>query len=159
PQLLEQARRSHQHTLALRRFQRLPRDDRETGEEMENRETQARNDWLKRASELTRPDLHPIGFTRTGRPPEYSSFSLLYDRRNGSYALSIEIHGKHTPKEPVTHDYSNLYFVNFPETQFAPKPTKKLIVCALEYGYKYHHLRFVHDILEAQRAIQERTWM
>ncbi len=158
PQIGEQATRSHEQELALMRFQRLPRNDSETPEQMENRETTTRNEWLKRTSELTRPKLHPIGFTKTGRPLDNRAFALLYDRRNGSYALSIEIPGKHLPKGDVQHDYSNLYFVNFPETQFAPNPSKKLIVCALENGYKYHHLRFIHDILIAQREAQEQTW-
>jgi hypothetical protein len=159
PQVNEQARRSHEHALALRRFQKMPRNDSETPELMAHRETAARNDWLKSASELTQPKLHPIGFTRTGRPPDFRSFALLFDRRNGSYALSIEVPGKHLPEAEVHHDYRNLYFVNFPETQFAPKPSKKLIVCALENGYKYHHLRFIRDILQAQYDAQEQAWL
>lgn len=170
PSLEEWRKRERDYVLALHRFDKPIGDKDTTPEQLLKRERATTNNLLQRSSDLIRPPLQPIGFTRTGRPSidktstsgrisGYGSFALLYDRRTGDYSLYIPVPGKYLPKDWHFKNDGHLYFFNFPESPFAPSSNKKVVVCSLEYGDEYHDNRLLHTILERQREAQHRTWM
>jgi hypothetical protein len=144
----------------------------------EQLEVISRNGMLKAASALTPPKWSPLSFIGAMRPGQYRDFALLYDRETYRYTLAIVVHKPGTfgsnqafhrreetagGRKEEQQRYQQrrtanpLYYVNFPETPFAPPKGTSVLLFRLECIQEYQGV-VLKEVIKRQRKAQRQAY-